>query len=42
MFDSMPMQMGLTIVIVVVGAVLLVAGLLLVVRMVGARERDQD
>jgi len=42
MFDSMPMQMGLTLVIVVVGAVLLVAVLLLVVRMVGARERDQD
>jgi len=40
MFDSMPT--GLTLAILVVGAVLLVAGLLLVVRMVGARERDQD
>ncbi len=42
MFDSMPMPTGLTLVILVVGAVLLVAGLLIVVRIVGARERDRD
>ncbi len=42
MFDSMPKQMGLTLVVVVVGAVLVLAGVMLVVRFLGARERDSD
>ncbi len=42
MFDSMPMQMGLTLVVVVVGAVLLLSGVMLAVRFLGARERDPD
>lgn len=42
MFDSMPMQMGLTLVVVAVSAVLLIAGVMLAVRFVGARERDSD
>jgi hypothetical protein len=42
MFDSMPKQMGLTLVVVVVGAILVLAGVMLAVRFLGTRERDSD